>query len=69
VRDTESNTKDVISWSRLASESAVSRAGEGNPSCTLPFSGRENRPSGDTVEPNADSMIKEDKIENYIELI
>jgi hypothetical protein len=67
--DTESNTEDIISRSQLVSESAVSRARERNPSYTSSFFSRGNGPSGDTVEPNTDSIIEENEIENYIKLI
>jgi hypothetical protein len=66
--DTESNTEGVVSRSRLASESVASRVREGNPSRISSFPGRGNGPSGDTVEPDADSVVEEDKIENYVEL-
>jgi hypothetical protein len=67
--DTESNTEGVVSWSRLVSELAVSRAREGNSFCTPLFPNRGNGPSGDTIKPNADSIVKKNEIENYIELI
>jgi hypothetical protein len=69
TEDIESNTKDIVSWSRLINESAVSRARKRNPSYISSSSGRGNGSSGDTIKPNTDSIIKENKIKNYIKLI
>jgi hypothetical protein len=45
------------------------RVGKRNPSYISSFFSRKNGSSGDTIEPDADSVIEEDKIENYIELV
>jgi hypothetical protein len=67
--DIESNTEGIVSRSRLMSESVASCVRKRNPSYISSSPGRGNGPSGDTVEPNVDSIIEKNKIENYIELI
>jgi hypothetical protein len=47
----------------------ILRVREGNPSYISLFFGRENGSSGDTIKPNVDFIVEENKIENYIELI
>jgi hypothetical protein len=47
----------------------VSRVREGNPSYISSFLSRGNGPSEDTIESNVDSMIEENEIKNYVELI
>jgi hypothetical protein len=69
ARDTKSNTEGVVSWSRLISELAVSRVRERNPSYIPPFPSHKNGSSKDTIEPNTDSVIEENKIKNYIKLV
>jgi hypothetical protein len=69
VRDIESNTEDVTCWSRLISELVVLYTRDRNPSYISSFFNRGNRSSGDIIEPKTDSIIKENKIENYIKLV
>jgi hypothetical protein len=69
IRDTESNTKNVVSRSRLISESAISRARKRNPFYTPSFFSRGNGSSRDTAEPDIDFIVEKNKIKNYIELV